>query len=344
MKLDDVYAAADKLRRSVAVVQKEAKAVKTTCLDINTSWSQSALTRHAKFYFGNYEEPPATSRFNIEWGLIHGIPDGWEEKSNEEVCQEIEKRSGVSLDDFKEKVTKIEDEFEALKRGASLTLIEQGIADVSEIEGFKFENATDYFNTLNPTTYMTRDSAAITSGRYIAPHIYFEAVAMSALGIEGQLDEFIYKIKKLGVGTDAPQKSYDFWSTIHPAIRSVSEKQFKNGHYLDAVRSAFIEFNDKVKQKYKKDAGTEEDGFNLMKLAFGDFSASNSTFNGTVKYSLADLSTDSGKNFQKGFSLMSAGTVLGLRNPRAHANVIDEKDEAIHLIFLASWLMKTAFP
>ena len=344
MKLDDIFATADKFRQSAVAIQKEAKKVRNACSEIDKSWSQSALTRHAKFYFGNYEEPPVRYQFNSEWGLINGIPAGWEEKSNEEVCLEIEKRSGVTIETLKEKVTELEAGFKALKQEASLTLLEKGVQDISEIEEFEFKNATDYFNILNPSGFRTRDSVAVASGMYVSPHLYFEAIAMSALGAEKQLDDFLYKFKKLGMATVKPEKGEDFWDMIHPAIRAVSEGKFKNGHYLDAVRSAFIEFNDKTKQRYKKDTGTEEDGFNLMKLAFGDFSTPNSVFNGTVKYSLADLSTDSGKNFQKGYSLISAGALLGLRNPRTHANVADEKDEATHLIFLASWLMRIAFP
>lgn len=343
MELTDIFTAAEELRKLAASVREDAKKIKETCSEIDSSWSQSAFTRHAKFYFGDYEEPPVRNQFNIEWGLINGIPAGWEEKSNDEVCKEIEKRSGVSTSRLKEVVTKLESEFKILRRNASLSLIEGGVRDVSGVESFKFTGATKHFNTLNKVPRMTRDSSAVASGVYIAPHIYFEAIAMSALGIEEQLDEFIYKVRKLS-GTTPSKGGEDLWNLIHPAIRAVSEKQFKDGHFLDAIRSAFIEFNDRVKQKYKKDTGVEEDGFNLMKLAFGDFSTANAGLNKTVKYSLADLSTDSGRNFQKGFSLISAGTVLGLRNPRAHANISEEKDEAIHLIFLASWLMKIFSP
>lgn len=342
--LDKVYEGVDSLKQLAVAARDSAIKVKDVSFEINNSWSQSTLLRHAKFYFGNYEEPPAHQQFNIEWGLIRGTPTGWYERSAEEVREEIERRSKVDVEELKQDVTRLESGFEKLKRDASLALIDAGFQDVSAVEGFEFRTATDHFNNLNPTSFMTRDSAAIASGRYVAPHIYYRAIAMSALGIEEEIDKFAYVLRKLGGSQKVAKSNGDFWDLIHPDIRNVSEKQFRDGHYLDAVRSAFIEVNDKVKKKYKKDTGVEEDGFNLMKLAFGDFGASSSTFNGTAKYSLADLSTESGRNFQKGFSLISAGAVLGLRNPRAHENAADEKDKAVHLLFLASWLMLSIFP
>lgn len=331
------------LKKDITTLLNDAKKVRDTCSDINKSWSGSCFTTHAKYYFKDYEEPSSKNRFSIEWGLINGVPNGWIEKSNEEVTEEIELRTKVSLSDLKKRLISFDEKFNSLQKKMVLALIKIDV-DTSDIENFKLKNSTDYFNEICYTPSMTRDVAAISSGKYIVPHLYFQAIALYAISIPEQIEDLIFKINKKIKTSERDthiEPGDDFWNLIHPLIRKVSEKKFKNAHYMDAVRSAFIEFNDKVKQKYKADTGIEEDGMNLMKLAFGDFTATNINFPQTIKYNLVDQTTSSGRNFQRGFSLISSGAMLGLRNPRAHANPEDDKEESIHLIFLASWLMQT---
>ncbi len=54
---------------------------------------------------------------------------------------------------------------------------------------------------------------------------------------------------------------------------------------------------------------------------------------------LADLSTESGKNEQQGYMDIFAGTMTGIRNPKAHHNVVIDEKRTIHLLYLASLLM-----
>ena len=53
---------------------------------------------------------------------------------------------------------------------------------------------------------------------------------------------------------------------------------------------------------------------------------------------LADLTTQSGRDEQKGYMRLSAGAMTGIRNPKAHANVFIDDNRAIHLLFVASLL------
>ena len=59
-----------------------------------------------------------------------------------------------------------------------------------------------------------------------------------------------------------------FFSNLDTDTRRVSEKPFKDGHYVDAILAAFKELNDQVKQKYLKHRGEELDGADLMQKAF----------------------------------------------------------------------------
>jgi len=45
---------------------------------------------------------------------------------------------------------------------------------------------------------------------------------------------------------------------------------------------------------------------------------------------LDDLSTESGKTFSKGY-MQIAGAMVGIRNPKAHANLNITKEQCMHL-------------
>jgi uncharacterized protein (TIGR02391 family) len=125
----------------------------------------------------------------------------------------------------------------------------------------------------------------------------------------------------------------EFWDLIHEKIIIVSKKRFDNGHYSDAVESAFKEINISVKEIVKSKTGTEYDGHTLMDTGFS-FSKTSSSI-----ILLGDLSTISGRNIQKGYKKLFSGSIQAIRNPNAHGNDEITKEEAIHLIFLASHLM-----
>lgn len=122
----------------------------------------------------------------------------------------------------------------------------------------------------------------------------------------------------------------DFWSIIHKDIIKVAKKKFEDGYYADAVESAFKEINKRVKEIVKNRTGEELDGANLMYKAFSEK---------TPIIILDDLSTETGRNIQKGYMQIFAGAMIGIRNPNAHENIIINKEEATHFIFLASLLM-----
>ena len=80
----------------------------------------------------------------------------------------------------------------------------------------------------------------------------------------------------------------------------------------------------------KDKTGEELDGANLMNKAFSLEKP---------MIVLDDLSTETGKNIQKGYIQIFAGAMTGIRNPKAHENIKISKEKAIHFIFLASLLM-----
>jgi uncharacterized protein (TIGR02391 family) len=55
--------------------------------------------------------------------------------------------------------------------------------------------------------------------------------------------------------------------------------------------------------------------------------------------SLSDLSTKSGQSEQQGYEEIFAGAMTGIRNQKAHSNIVIDEKRATHLLYLASLLM-----
>jgi uncharacterized protein (TIGR02391 family) len=117
---------------------------------------------------------------------------------------------------------------------------------------------------------------------------------------------------------------------IHKDVIRVAKEKFEDGHCADAVESAFKEINTRVKGIVKNKLGRELDGAGLMNTAFSE--------NNPIIV-LDDLSTQSGRDIQKGYMQIFAGGMTGIRNPKAHENITISEERAIHFIFLASLLM-----
>lgn len=180
---------------------------------------------------------------------------------------------------------------------------------------------------------------SITSSR--SQLIYDWVMTVSEQGIDERmklllLDEFIRNLTTV----DSPlrnltrfsdiEESANFWSIVHPAIVSIARSKFEDGYFADAVESALKEVNKRVKDYVKARTGQELDGASLMNRAFSV---------DRPIIILDNLGTDTGRNIQIGYMQIFAGSMTGIRNPKAHANLTIEEARAIHFIFLASLLM-----
>lgn len=121
-----------------------------------------------------------------------------------------------------------------------------------------------------------------------------------------------------------------FWDLLHPKIVEVSKSRFETNHHADSVEAALKEVNKIVKSIVKQKTDLEFDGANLMNRAF--------SVNKPIII-LDDLSTQTGKDIQLGYMQIFSGTMTGIRNPKAHENIIIDKQRAIHFLFLSSLLM-----
>ena len=137
--------------------------------------------------------------------------------------------------------------------------------------------------------------------------------------------------KRIARGNEQrPDTLNTFWDLLHPKIVEVSKSRFETNHFADSVEAAFKEVNNIVKVIVKQKTSQEYDGADLMNKAF-------SLQNPIIV--LDDLSTETGKNIQKGYMQIFSGAMTGIRNPKAHENITIDSQRAIHFLFLASLLM-----
>ncbi len=90
--------------------------------------------------------------------------------------------------------------------------------------------------------------------------------------------------------------------------------------------------NGRVKRLWTASGRAEKDGKTLMLSAF--------SVNDPV-IRLGDLSTESGRNIQEGYMHLFAGSMQGVRNPKAHDLVTISAERSLHFLVLASLLMFT---
>ncbi len=116
--------------------------------------------------------------------------------------------------------------------------------------------------------------------------------------------------------------------TLHPRVKAVSGDLYSDGHYAQAVFEAYKA----VVNHVKSISGiTNLDGKPLMEKVF--------SLNSPI-IKLNPMVTLSDRDEQQGFMFLFSGAALGIRNPKAHDNIItrDEK-RTLEYLTLASLLM-----
>ena len=120
---------------------------------------------------------------------------------------------------------------------------------------------------------------------------------------------------------------------LHSKIKEVALQKYLDGYYADAVEAGIKEINSRLKKMYKKFKTEELDGADLFAKVFLDDADK-------TLLKVSDLSTQSGKDEQKGYRFLFMGMWFALRNPKAHENVFLSQDEAYDRLIFISLLMK----
>lgn len=126
--------------------------------------------------------------------------------------------------------------------------------------------------------------------------------------------------------TPEPFDQGGFWALINPKVESEARQRFEVGHYADAVEWALKVVAEEVRRR----TGLTDDGSVLMRQAF-------SAKKPHLKFEDPIPATQ--VSLQQGYMEIFAGTMTGIRNPKAHGMVQLDRRRCIHFLFLASLLV-----
>lgn len=115
---------------------------------------------------------------------------------------------------------------------------------------------------------------------------------------------------------------------LHPEITRACTKLFGDGHYAEAVGNACKVLDMLVQMRSMR---TDRSGTDLMQMVFSPKAP-------VLKFN--DQLNDSEKSEQLGMMYLYAGTMLAIRNPRAHGLIEDHPENAIEYISFISMLAK----
>lgn len=125
-----------------------------------------------------------------------------------------------------------------------------------------------------------------------------------------------------------------FLNSLHDKVLTVVEQPYLTNQYATAIENAFKEIDHRLIKLYKKHKGVDDNGVSLMRLIFNPENEDKRLL------TFENLDSKSGKNVQDGYMQIFAGAMQGIRNPKAHENMMATKESARDRIILASLLMK----
>lgn len=105
------------------------------------------------------------------------------------------------------------------------------------------------------------------------------------------------------------------------------QKNYESENYTGSILDAIFKLTDTIRNK----TGLEGDGASLIGQAFGG---------DDPRIKLNKLQTDSEKDIQRGIQEIIRGIYTGIRNPRSHDAMIDDKLSADAIIVFVNYLLK----
>lgn len=112
----------------------------------------------------------------------------------------------------------------------------------------------------------------------------------------------------------------DLWEAI--------QKNYESENYTGSILDAVFKLTDTIRNK----TGLEGDGTGLIGQAFGG---------DDPRIKLNKLQTNSEKDFQKGIQDILRGIYTGIRNPRSHDAMVDDKLSADAIIVFIKYFVRT---
>jgi len=192
----------------IRLLQKRAEVMWKAGATVGESWSGSCFGYHSDLHYGEFERPPFHSRFSVEWGCVNGMPGGWTPRTPDEVKTEIEKRSKDTFEGLEKSDAELMQPVKTLRDEVTMELsplyslsgVDREQKMLAELEEMKWDDRAQkehVVNGINSCPNMTRDFGAISEGRRVPSHTFYEG---TAIGVEAHCEltrEFWGKTKRL---------------------------------------------------------------------------------------------------------------------------------------------------
>lgn len=253
---------------------KSGQSILKGCELVGRSWSASFAGYHARLYYKNFQPPPLQHSFSPEWGGINGLPEGWHQRTPEEVREAIEKLISQKFS--------IEEE-ETLARNLAerandlRTVLLDRFSDamttsridriLSEIKQLSFGGVkNNYVKAQLPSGLITRDSEAALQGICIPSHTYYEGAGAEIEAVSKSVLKFIKLLDRLdeSISNATPTMSDSAaatpLATLHPEIRAKCEKLYRDGAYPEAVEKSFKIVRDRLRNLTGHETGAKAFG------------------------------------------------------------------------------------
>jgi uncharacterized protein (TIGR02391 family) len=136
------------------------------------------------------------------------------------------------------------------------------------------------------------------------------------------------RVTVVGEGSRAPEGPSLSLDSLHPLVRDAAQPLFAIEHYAQGVEKAVRVLRDVVREK---SGFAKDDGHTLMGKALGGTSP---------QLVVADLSTETGKNIQRGTLHLAQGIIARMRNPLTHESGDLEPVEALEMVAVISRVVR----
>ena len=283
-------------------ISTTSKKLREACEKIERTWSGSFAGWHGRMYFRDFQTPSIREQFNGEWGGIHGIPEGWEEKQPEEVSSKIEELIGNNfsvekfesdLENFRGVVEKFRTEIIINLSSFNFNNKEKEKKLLVQIENFTFGKIKgEYISDRLPKKMMSRDSEALRQGICVTSWLYDEGVALEGKSIYKATNNFLVLMDKLIRQLEMKTKDEDNITltrenhliNLHTDIYNKCHKLYEKGAYTEAAEKSFKVVRDRLRKLTGHETGSE--AFGKSKLHIKGAAASNvdEDFNEAVKF------------------------------------------------------------
>jgi len=288
---------ADKIKECAKLSEK----LSENCSKLSRSWSGSFAGWHGNMYFRDFEIPSIHEKFSGEWGGIHGIPSGWEEKQPEQVSVKLEELVGnrFSIDRLESDIKDLRQAIETLQREIVIFYASFNFnADLNKekelmdkVENYSFgESKNEFIYARLPKSLMSRDSEALRQGICTPAWLYYEGIALEGISLCKAINDFFILVDRLSRQLENKVKMKkqdcvsDFGKNLNADIYAKCHELYEKGAYAEAVEKSFKVVRDRLRKLTGYETGSE--AFGKGKLHIKGAAAPNvdQDFNNAVKF------------------------------------------------------------